>query len=100
MATFERIRDVAAGDWRTLEKFWGFGGSAQGVFQRPSGATIKVRYGFGWFGFDRQKQTLNETTTKTLEVGKIGSTSRARMQMRVNRDSEVHYVLHLHGTST
>jgi hypothetical protein len=96
MATVERIRDVTEGGWRTLETFWG-GGPAQGVFRRPAGARIKVRYGVGWFGFDRQTQTLDETTVKTLDVGRLGSTARARMQMRVERDAEVTYVLHLPG---
>lgn len=97
MATINRIRDIEAGAWRTLETFWGPGGSAQGVFLNPSGARIKVRYGFGFFGFNRQSQTLNGVSSKTLDVGSIGSAGRARMQMRVNADTEVSYVLHLPG---
>jgi hypothetical protein len=97
MATINRIRDVKAGDWRTLETFWGPGGSAQGVFVNPSGARIKVRYGYGWFGFNRQSQTLDGIRARTLDIGTIGSAGRARMQMRVNQDVEVNYVLHLPG---
>ena len=96
MATVDRTRLVRAGDWRTLETFWGFSGEAQGVFRHPVGAMIKVRYGLGWFGFNRQTQTL-DGTARTLEVGNVGSASRARMQMRVSQDAEVSYVLHLPG---
>jgi hypothetical protein len=96
MATVDRIRDVKEGDWRTLETFFG-GGPAQGVFTRPQGARIRVRYGFGWFGFNRQTQTLEGNSVRTLDVGSLGSNARARMQMRVNQDTEVSYVLHLPG---
>lgn len=97
MATVQRIRDVKAGDWRTLETFWGNGGSVQGVFRLPAGARIKVRYGAGWLGFNRQQQTLDGVVAKTLDVGSVGSVARARMQMRVNQDAEVSYTLHLPG---
>jgi hypothetical protein len=97
VATVDRVRFVKAGDWRTLETFFGTGGSAQGVFVHPAGARIKVRYGFGWFGFNRQSQTLDGIRTRTLDVGSVGSAARARMQMRVNGDVEVTYVLHLPG---
>ncbi len=97
MATVDRGPfDLKAGDWRTLETFFG-AGDAQGVFRRPAGARIKVRYGVGWFGFDRQRQTLDGTNAKTLDVGSNGAKARARMQMRVNQDAEVSYVLHLPG---
>ncbi len=45
---------VRKGDWRTLETFF----NAKGVafFRAPVGATIKVRYGVGWLGKDRQVQ--------------------------------------------
>ncbi len=95
MATVTKTVLVRASDWRTLETFWN--ASATGVFVDPSGAQIKVRYGVGWFGFDRQKQTLNGETQKRLEVGKGGSWARARMQMKVSRDSEVTYTLFLPG---
>ncbi|WP_448640257.1 hypothetical protein [Geodermatophilus sp. URMC 63] len=97
VATLPRERLVEAGGWRTLETFWGPGGSAQGVFDRPTGANIKVRYGFGFLGFDRQSQTLDGVRVKTLDVGTIGSGARARMQMRVSQDVLVSYVLHLPG---
>ncbi|MER3425202.1 MAG: hypothetical protein C4293_20235 [Nitrospiraceae bacterium] len=54
-----RTKRIATGGWRTVESFWSARGTA--FFRAPAGARIKVRYGVGWFGFDRQKQTLEET---------------------------------------
>jgi hypothetical protein len=95
MATVSRTKFVGKGDWRTLETF--FNASATGTFEDPSGALIKVRYGVGFFGFDRQKQTLDGESVKRLEVGSGGSLARARMQIRVNRDADVTYTLILPG---
>ena len=86
---------VTEGGWRTLETF--FNASGVGVFEDPAGAKIKVRYGIGVFGFDGQKRTLDGEIDKQLDVGKGGSIARARMQIRVNRDSEVAYTLILPG---
>lgn len=83
-----RTKYVQAGDWRTLEWFWNASGTA--YFLHPAGARIKVRYGVGWFGFDRQKQTLDGINTKTLSVGG-GSIARARMQMKVTQSVHVNY---------
>ena len=95
MPTVTRTRFVTRGGWRTLETF--FGSSATGVFEDPAGARIKVRYGFGFFGFDRQKQTLDGQTAKRLEVGSTASLARARMQVRVERDADITYSLILPG---
>lgn len=95
VATVTRIRDVTAGGWRTLETFWN--ATAQGVFRLPAGARIKVRYGFGWLGWDSQSQTLDGANPRTLEITSGASKARARMQMTVVRDSEVQYVIHLPG---
>jgi hypothetical protein len=62
-----RTKRIASGGWRTVESFWNASGTA--FFKTPSGAQIKDRYGVGWFGFDRQKQTLNGRDFKKLEVG-------------------------------
>ena len=83
-----RTKRVESGKWRTLESFWNAKGTA--FFRAPSGAKIKVRYGVGWFGFDRQEQTLNGSDFKKLEVG-MGSVARARMQMRVSQTADVTY---------
>ena len=80
---------VTKGGWRTLEVV--FGASRSAAFVKPAGAQIKVRYGVGWFGFDRQKQKLDGITAKTLSVGATGSLARARMQMKVVQDTEVTY---------
>lgn len=86
---------VTEGGWRTLETF--FNASASGIFEDPAGAKIKVRYGVGFFGFDRQKQTLNGQDDKRLDVGKGGSFARARMQIDVDEDTELTYTLILPG---
>ena len=83
-----RIKHVTSGDWRTLEWFFNAGGTA--FFEQPAGAEIKVRYGVGWFGKDRQKQKLDGTTRK-LQVGGGSSLTRARMQIKVQRTGDVRY---------
>jgi hypothetical protein len=83
-----RSRQVTSGDWRTLESFWNAQGTA--FFRAPAGARIKVRYGVGFFGFNRQEQTLNGADYKKLGVGR-GSVGYARMQIRVSQSTEVTY---------
>jgi hypothetical protein len=95
MATITETVFVRKGSWRTLRTF--FRASATGVFLRPAGATIKVRFGVSFLGFDRQKQSLDGETTKTLVVSLGSSLLRARMQIRVSKDDEVTYTLHLPG---
>jgi hypothetical protein len=85
-----RIKHVKAGDWRTLESYWNATG--HGYFRAPVNAQIKVRYGGGSvFGKDRQKQTLNGTEVKSLEIG-AWSVTYARMQIKVQRDTDVTYL--------
>lgn len=83
-----RTKHIVSGDWRTVESFWNARGTA--FFKAPNGAQIKVRYGVGWLGFDRQRQTLNGTSYKKLEVG-FGSVGYARMQVRVTTTTDVTY---------
>lgn len=83
-----RAKRITSGGWRTVESFWNAAGTA--FFKAPSGAQIKVRYGYGWFGFDRQKQTLNGRDFKKLSVG-LGSLGYARMQVRVSETTDVTY---------
>lgn len=83
-----KIKHITSGDWRTVEWFWNGKGTA--FFKAPAGAKIKVRYGLGWFGFDRQEQTLNGVDYKKLDVG-LGSLARARMQMKVSQTVDVTY---------
>ena len=58
----------------------------------------RVRYGGGWFGFDRQKQTLNGRDFKKLEVG-LGSLGYARMQVRVSQTTDVTYAVYGDGVA-
>ena len=83
-----RTKHITSGDWRTVESFWNAKGTA--FFRAPVGAKIKVRYGVGWFGFNRQEQTLNGSDFKKLEVGS-GSIARARMQIKVSQTVDVTY---------
>jgi len=87
-------KHISSGNWRTVESFWNAKGTA--FFQAPAGAQIKVRYGIGWFGFDRQKQTLDGVEYKKLVVG-LGSLGRARMQIRVAQTADVTYDLYGDG---
>ena len=83
-----REKMVKKGKWRTMESFFNANGVA--FFKSPKDASIKVRYGAGWFGKDRQKQKLDGGTYKKLSVGKW-SLARARMQIKVKEDSRVIY---------
>lgn len=83
-----RTKRIASGGWRTVESFWNARSTA--FFRAPSGAQIKVRYGLGWLGFDRQKQTLNGSDYRKLEVGLV-SLGYARMQVKVSQTIDVTY---------
>ena len=87
---------IEAGDWRTVESFWNANGTA--FFKLPIGASIKVRHGVGFLGFDRQKQTLNGSDYKKLSVG-TGSISRARMQIKVSQTTDVTYDIYGGGVA-
>lgn len=89
MAAIERDKFVRAGDWRTLESGWNATFSC--LFRDPAGAQVKVRYGDGWpFGRDSQQQTLDGTNNKSVNVGRA-SLIYARVQMKVQHDTEVRY---------
>src|SRR3954470_2872712 len=77
---------VKAGSWRTLESFWN--ASAVASFVHPSGAEIKVRYGYSWLGWDAQKKKLDGVNIKQLTVGGA-SVAYARMQIKVSTDTTV-----------
>ncbi|MBD1873488.1 hypothetical protein H6F75_08345 [Nodosilinea sp. FACHB-131] len=83
-----RTKRIEAGDWRTVESFWNANGKA--FFKLPVGASIKVRYGVGFLGFDSQKQTLDGSGYKQLSVG-TGSVARARMQIKVSQTTNITY---------
>lgn len=91
-----RTKQVEAGDWRTVESFLNANGTA--FFKLPVGASIKVRYGIGFLGIDRQKQTLNGLDYKKLSVG-TGSLARARMQIKVSKTTDVTYDVYGDGVA-
>lgn len=89
MPEVTKSKVVKPGDWRTLESGWNATFSCR--FKAPAGAQIKIRYGSGWwFGWDSQKQTLDGTTFKILNVTKA-SVAYARVQIKVQHDFEVTY---------
>ena len=77
---FIKNKSIKKGGWRTVE--WFFNAKGITFFKQPKNASIKVRYGVGWFGKDRQKQKLDGATYKKLEVA-TWSLVGARMQIRV-----------------
>jgi hypothetical protein len=89
-ASMFKTKPIEAGDWRTVE--WFFNATGHAWFGLPVGAEIKVRYGVGWFGKDRQKQRLDGQSAKKLEVGGW-SVTRARFQVKVQRTTEVTYAV-------
>ena len=86
-----QTKRIKKSKWRTVASFWNAKGTA--FFRAPAYTKIKVRYGVGWFGFDRQKKTLNGTDYKKLSVG-IGTVSRARMQVKVAESVDITYEIH------
>jgi hypothetical protein len=91
-----RTKHIRSGAWRTVESFWNAKGTA--FFRVPAGARIKVRYGVGFFGFNRQEQTLNGSDFKKLEVGS-GSIANAKMQVSVSQNTDVTYDIYGGGVA-
>ncbi len=88
--------ELSAGSWKTLVSFWGrIPTPRTGFFRGPPGVVIKVRYGYGWFGFDRQKQTLDGETTKTLRVS--GWVGYARFQARSSTRTQITFRYEVEG---
>jgi hypothetical protein len=85
-----REKSVKGGDWRTLESFWNVTTTA--FFEAPAGAEIKIRYSGSFLGVDRQRQKLDGTTTKRLEVGRWSAFA-ARIQIRTKQDAVVRYAV-------
>lgn len=79
-------RFVKAGAWRTLESVWGKAAAITLTFHEPAGARIKLRYGYGWLGFDRQKQTL-DGSPRSLSID--GWVVYVRFQIYVQSDTTV-----------
>ncbi len=86
MAEVVKTKRVKANGWRTLE--WGVNASFHIRFFLPRGATVKVRKGLGWFGWDSQKTTLNGQNPVILHVSGIVP---SRVQIYVRTDADVTY---------
>jgi len=95
----KRVRHVKKGGWRTLENYWNT--KADIAFDRPAGATVKIRYGSTkkYFGKDRQKQRIEANKGVVLKVGSY-SAVRARVQIYVERDTDVTYYVYLGGVNS
>ena len=95
----ETVKHVKKGGWRTLENYWN--AKATIVFVKPAGATVKIRYGSTkkYFGKDRQKQRLKGNQAVVLKVGSY-SAVRARVQIYVERDTDVTYYLNPGGVNS
>jgi hypothetical protein len=93
------VKHVKKGGRRTLESFWN--AKADIVFVRPAGATVKIRYGSTkkYLGKDRQKQRLQGNQAVVLKVGSY-SAVRARVQIYVERDTDVTYYLYPGGVNS
>ena len=83
-----KTRAVTSGGWRALEGFWNQ--KATVFFRSPAGAQVKVRYGYGWLGWDSQKQTLDDSATKRLIIG-LAAIAYATIQINVRADTNVTY---------
>ncbi len=97
MALIERGPvELTPGGWRTLERFVGKVSLTTAFFRSPAGVLIKVRYGDGSFlGFDRQKQTLDGASQKTLSVS--GFVGVARMQASTDRTRSLSWEIAIGG---
>jgi len=84
---FRTLR-LKAGAWQTVESLWG--SSATAFFRAPASAQVRVYYGLGRLGTERQTQTLDGEHYTKVAVG-IGSIARARIQVMVRRDSTLTY---------
>lgn len=86
MAEVQKTKRVKANGWRTIE--WGWNATFDVRFFLPRGASVKVRNGVGWFGWDSQKKTLNGETAVILHAGSFLD---ARVQIYVHTDADVTY---------
>ncbi len=95
MARVTKDAFIKKGKWRTLATHWANAKIAF-YFKRPEGTKIRVRYGFGWFSKNRQKQTLDGINEKTISIGFWGVT-RAKIQMKSSVDQNINYEIEVLG---
>jgi len=85
-----RTKNVERGKWRTVEWFWN--STATLFFREPANAQVKIRVGFGRFGFDKQKRILNGMEYKKIKVG-MESLGRSRVQVKVDKTTDITYAI-------
>jgi hypothetical protein len=85
---FRTLR-LKAGAWQTVESLWGT--SATAFFRAPAGAQVRVYYGLGRLGAERQTQTLDCEHYVKVAVSVGSSLAHARIQVLVRRDSTFTY---------
>ena len=95
MSRITRDKIVQPGKWRTLETHWSRT-KVRFYFRRPSGAKVRVRYGYGWFSKNRQKHTLDGSNVKIISIGSWGLT-RAKIQMKSTSEIQVIYEVEVLG---
>jgi hypothetical protein len=81
--------NLTPGRWHDLEVFTVRAPSTVAEFQAPAGVQIKVRYGTGLFGYDRQQQETDGQNVKRIFVG--GIVVRASMQAKVQVPMQISY---------
>lgn len=82
--------DLEPGGWRDLEVVYGKIPQIVLSFRVPAGVKIRVRYGYGWAAWNRQVQTTDGTSVKTLQVD--GWVGRARLSAKVKRETELSWM--------
>lgn len=96
----DRRVHVRAGGWRTVYEVFGSTAKRYGVFTRPAGAEIRVRYGVGRLGRSTQRQSLDGVNAKVLEHGGVTNFLRVRFQVRVQSDTDMIWTLLFEGPHT
>lgn len=81
---------LTPGRWWDLEVVYGSVPSIILQFVAPAGVQIRVRYGYGWFAFERQLQTLDGRTRKELRVS--GFVGRARMSAKSTQTVQLTWI--------
>ncbi len=95
-----RTVHVTADDWRTVYQVWGSTATRYGVFTRPAGTQIRIRYGVGWLGRSTQQQTLDGVNAKHLKHKGVANYLRVRFQVRVQSDTTLTWTLLHEGPHT
>ena len=93
----QRTKNIRANTWTTVETYWNV--NTRLAFLLPAGATIRLRYGGGWFSKNRQVQQLNGQQYKQLQVSRW-SVFVARAQVYYTSSGPVTYYADYSDVST